>query len=99
MPWFRGVVILESVVLETRKEGPTCRADLGVSYQTINTWRNQELIDTGVEPGLSSVETAELAAARRRVRELETELAMTRPANELLQEQVTFPERGSKRSR
>lgn len=34
--------------------------DLGVSDQTIHTWRRQELIDTGAEPGLSSVEAAEL---------------------------------------
>ncbi len=74
-------------------------ADLGVSDQTIYTWGKQELIDTGIEPGLSSVETAELAAVRRRVRELETELAVTRRANELLKEQVTSPRGGSKRSR
>jgi transposase len=74
-------------------------ADLGVSDQTIYTWRKQELIDTGVEPGLSSVEAAELRAAKRRIAELETELAVTRRASELLKEQVTSPKGGSKRSR
>jgi transposase len=74
-------------------------ADLGVSDQTIYTWRKQELIDTGVESGLSSVEAAELAAARRRIRELETELAVTPRATALLEEQVTSPKGGSKRSR
>ncbi len=57
-------------------------ADLGVSDQTIYTWRKQELTDTGAEPGLSSVEAAELRAAKRRIRELETELAVTQRANE-----------------
>ena len=40
--------------------------DLGVTAQTIYNWRNQELIDTGVEPGLSSVQLTGLRAARRR---------------------------------
>ena len=48
--------------------------DLGVSNQTIYTWRRQEQIDRGLVPGLSSVEREELAAAKRRIRELEAEL-------------------------
>ncbi len=71
--------------------------DLGVTAQTICNWRNQELIDTGVEPGLSSVQLTELRAARRRIKELETELAVTRRANELLKAQVMSPKEGSRR--
>ena len=74
-------------------------ADLGVSDQTIYTWRRQELIDTGQVPGLTTVEAAELRAAKRRIAELETELSVTRRANELLKEQVASPKGGSKRSR
>jgi len=74
-------------------------ADLGVSEQTIYNRRRQELIDTGQASGLTTSETAELAAALRRIRELETELAVTRRANELLKDQVTSPKGGSKRSR
>lgn len=73
--------------------------DLGVSDQTVYTWRRQELIDTGVKPGLSSAEAAELRGAKRRIAELETELAVTRRATELLKEQETSPKGGSKRSR
>ena len=58
----------------------------------------KELIDTGVKPGLSSVEAAELAVAKRRIAELETELVVTRRANELLKEQVVSPKGGSRRS-
>lgn len=46
-------------------------ADLGISDQSIYTWRRQARIDAGVEPGLTSVEKAELVAARRRIGELE----------------------------
>ena len=58
--------------------------DLGISDQTVYSWRRQERIDQGIEPGLASPERAELAAARRRIRELEVELAIHRQATELL---------------
>ncbi len=74
-------------------------ADLGVSDQTVYTWREQELIDTGQVPGLTTVEATELRAAKRRIAELETELAVTRRAHELLKEQVTSPKGGSRRPR
>lgn len=67
---------------------------LGVTGQTIYNWRNQDLIDLGLRPGVSTAESAELAVARRRIRELETELAITRRANELLKEQAD-PKGGS----
>ena len=68
--------------------------DLGVSSQTIYTWRRQELIDRGLVPGLSSVEREELAAAKQRIRELEAELVIHRRASELLAER-SDPKGGS----
>ena len=61
---------------------------LGVTGQTIYNWRNQDLIDRGLRPGVSTAESAELTAARRRIREPKTELAVTQRANELLREQA-----------
>jgi transposase-like protein len=61
-------------------------ADLQISDQTTYNWRRQDLIDTGHNPGLSTSDHAELVAARRRIAELETELAVTRRAAELLKE-------------
>ena len=60
---------------------------LGVSDQTIYNWRNQDQIDRGQRAGMSTTESAELAAARKRIRDLETELAVTKRANELLKVQ------------
>ncbi|MDE0440023.1 MAG: transposase [bacterium] len=74
-------------------------ADLGVSDQTIYNWRRQDAVDRGLEPGLTSLEKEELRSARRRIAELETELAVTRRANELLKAQVVSAGDGSKRSR
>jgi transposase len=59
-------------------------AQLDVSDQTIYNWRNQDQIDRGLRAGVSTSESFELAAARKRIRELETELAVTKRANELL---------------
>ena len=61
-------------------------AELEVSEQTIYTWRRQARIDAGLEAGVTTAEHAELQAAKRRIRELETELAIHRRAMELLKE-------------
>ena len=72
--------------------------DLGISDQTIYSWRHQDRIDQGLEAGLTSVERAELLSARRRIHELETELAIHRRAAELLKG-TTSPKKGSPQSR
>ena len=71
---------------------------LGISDQTIRNWRRQHLIDSGQMPGISSSDAAELVAARRRIAELEAELAIHRRAAELLGA-VVPPKGGSKPSR
>ena len=58
-------------------------AEIGVSEATVYWWRAQDRIDRGERPGLSSVERSELAQARRRIRELETELEITKKASAL----------------
>jgi transposase-like protein len=71
--------------------------DVGISAQTIHAWRRQDRIDRGLEAGLSSAEKAELAAARKRIRELEAEVAVHRRATELLKEK-SGPKGGSRPS-
>jgi transposase len=58
--------------------------DLGISAQSIYTWRRQDRIDKGLEPGLTSAEKSELTAAKRRIAEFEAELAVHRRTGELL---------------
>jgi transposase len=70
--------------------------DLEISEQTIYTWRRQDRIDRGLVAGLTSVEKAELSAARKRIADLETELAVSRRAVELLKEEIS-PKGGSRR--
>jgi transposase len=47
--------------------------DLGTGQQSISTWAPQDRIDRGLVPGLTNGEKAELATAKRRIAELETE--------------------------
>lgn len=70
---------------------------LGVTVQSIYNWRNQDQVDRGLRAGVTTAESAEVAAARKRIRELEIELAVLRRANELLKEQ-TAPKGGSRSS-
>ena len=93
-PEFRRRVL--DLVEAGRPVGEIAQA-LGISDQSIYTWRRQDRIDRGLEPGLTSTEKSELAAAKRRIAELETELHATRRALELLQEQAVVPPKGGSR--
>jgi transposase-like protein len=68
---------------------------LGISDQTIYTWRPQDRVDRVLEAGLTSAEKAELVAAQKRIRDLVTELAVHRRATELLKGE-TGPKGGSR---
>jgi transposase-like protein len=72
--------------------------DLGISAQVIYTWRRQQLIDSGQIPGMTSTDQTELVAARKRIAELEAELAIHRRAAELLGD-AGSPKGGMRRSR
>ena len=71
--------------------------DLDISSQSIYRWQRQGRIDEGFEPGVTSAEAAELPAAKRRIVQLEAELAIANKAVELLTEAID-PKGGSRRS-
>jgi len=75
-------------LIEAGKPVAEIAVQLGVSDQTIYNWRKQDQIDRGQRAGMSTTESAELTAARKRIHELETELAVTKRANELLKAQT-----------
>ncbi|RZB19733.1 helix-turn-helix domain-containing protein [Streptomyces sp. F001] len=93
-PEFRRKVL--DLVASGRKVAEVAQL-LGISDQTIYIWRRQHLIDTGQLPGTTSSDLSELAAARKRIAELEAELAIHRRAAELLGT-ATSPKGGSKPS-
>jgi transposase len=64
-------------------------ATFGMSEAAIYNWLRQEQIDRGEISGTSTDMALDLAAAKRRIRQLETELAVSRRVNEV------FPQRDS----
>lgn len=80
-PEFRRKVL---DLLEARRTVADVARDLQISEEAIYAWRRQDRIDRGLQPGLSTGEKSELAAARRKIAALEAELAATRRAMELV---------------
>jgi putative transposase len=77
--------------LELLKSGRSVRsvaAAFGVSAQTVYTWRSQSETGAWSPDARLPNDGTELIAARRKIRELEVELAATRRAAELLKEAV-----------
>ena len=68
----------------------------GISEASIYMWLKQERIDRGEIDGLSTDQGVELAVAKRRIRQLETELAVSRKVNEVFLDQH-LPPKGSTR--
>jgi transposase-like protein len=63
----------------------------GMAEATVYNWLKQERIDRGEVPGPSTEGQMKLAAARRRIRQLESELAVSRKVNEVFLEQSLPP--------
>jgi len=63
----------------------------GMTHASIYSWLKQDRIDRGEVPGLSTEGQMELAAAKRRICQLETELAVSRKVNEVFLEQNLPP--------
>ena len=63
----------------------------GMTEASIYSWLKQDRIDRGEVPGLSTEGQMELAASKRRIRQLETELAVSRKVNEVFLEQNLPP--------
>jgi len=55
-------------------------ADFGIHAMTLSKWLRQAAIDDGNKPGVSTIEAAELRAAKRRIRLLEQENEVLRRA-------------------
>jgi len=72
-------------------------ADYGVAGATIYRWLDQDRIDHGEKPGATRAQNTELAAARKRIRELERELELVRKAATIFDEHQKIRPKGSTR--
>lgn len=71
-----------------------------VSAQTLCRWKNQALIDAGLRVGVKSFESDELQRARRRIKDLESELERVKAASALFNgEGVVRPNASARSSR
>jgi transposase len=68
----------------------------GMTETTIYNWIKQDKIDQGELDGLSTDQALELAAAKKRIRQLETELAVARKVNEIFLDQDLAPKASSR---
>jgi transposase-like protein len=71
---------------------------LEISAATLYLWKRQALIDVGRKPGVKSFEPDELDRSRRRIRDLETELALVKAACALFNGEEVVRPKGSARS-
>jgi transposase len=81
-----------------RADKPVSRvaAELGISEGGLHNWGGQDRIGRGERPGLRTPESTELTKARKRILQLETEVAILKRAAKLLGEDRPDP-KGSTR--
>ena len=60
--------------------------ELDIGFSTLYRWKRQALVDLGQAPGTKRVEADALAQARRRIKDLEDELALVKAASRLFEE-------------
>jgi transposase len=68
----------------------------GMTEATVYNWLKQDRVDRGEEVGRTTDQQLELAVAKRRIRQLETELAVARKINEVFLKEGISP-KGSSR--
>ncbi len=80
-PEFRARAI---ALVRSGKQVKQTAYELGISAGCLHDWIKQDRIDRGEIPGTTTSESVELRAARKRIRELETELAIVKQAGNFL---------------
>jgi transposase len=83
-PEFRARAI---ALVRSGKQVKQTAYDLGISAGCLHEWLKQDQIDRGEIPGKTTVESVELRAARRKIREL----AIVRQAGKFLGEDRPHP--------
>jgi putative transposase len=93
MPRMYSSSVRRQIVARLRSGEPMAAGAVhtGICQATLFRWKRQALVDAGVIEGTASVEADELAAAHKRIAQLEAELALTRDACELFNEQAVVP--------
>ncbi len=80
-PWFRA-----------GKQTKQTAYELGISANCLHQWFKQDRIDRGEIPDTTTSESAELRAARKRIPELQTEVAIIGQASTFLGQDKPHPQ-------
>ena len=86
-------------VIELARSGTRVKhlaVTFGMTETSVYNWLKQDRVDRGEEIGKTTDQQLELAAARRRIKQLETELAVARKINEVFLKEGISP-KGSSR--
>lgn len=68
-PFFAEFRIRAPAVVRAGKPITIAAAELGVSAAAIHTWVHQDRINRGERPGIPTLESMELAKAKKRIRQ------------------------------
>jgi putative transposase len=82
-PQFRAMVVDQ---VRSGRRVAEVAAAVEVAEATVYRWMHQDRVDRGEVAGTSTVESAQLRAARRRIAELESELVIVKRASALFDE-------------
>lgn len=82
-PQFRAMVVEQ---VRSGRKAAEVAVSLEIPESTVFRWVRQDRIDRGELSGTSTVESAELRAAKQRIAELEAELATVKRASQLFDE-------------
>jgi transposase len=86
-------------VIELARSGTRVKqlaVTFGVAEVTIYNWLKQDRVDRGEELGKTTEQQLELTAARKRISQLETELAVSRKINEVFLKEGISPKDSSR---
>ncbi len=87
-PEFRARAV---ALVRSGKQVKQTAYELGISAGCLHNWVRQDQIDRGERSGVTTSESGELRAARKRIRELETDLAIVRQAAKFLDQDKPHP--------
>jgi transposase-like protein len=87
--------VLVLALLDAGRNVTEVAHDLRIGTHTLYNWRRQAHVDAGERAGLSSVESAELRAARAEIARLRDEVTIRRRPHELLKD-ASSPKDGSR---
>ncbi len=91
---WRGI----SIRLRQGESVAAISSETGICQGTLYRWKHQALVDAGMKDGIPSPDARDLVSARKRIRQLENELAIVKAASALYGETAVVPPKGNSKS-